>query len=80
MCGRPSGERMNTIVFFEMPNVMYTLKDLGIWDLIYEHCSYFSVPSLREVFRACGFTVKELHELYEGQFLGHRYRCSAGSR
>jgi hypothetical protein len=49
---------------------MYTLKDLGIWDLIYEHCSYFSVPSLREVFRACGFTVKELHELYEGQFLG----------
>jgi SAM-dependent methyltransferase len=64
------GERMNTIVFFEMPNVMYTLKDLGIWDLIYEHCSYFSVPSLREVFRASGFTVKELHELYEGQFLG----------
>ena len=64
------GERMNTIVFFEVPNVMYTLKDLGIWDLIYEHCSYFSVPSLREVFRACGFTVKELHELYEGQFLG----------
>jgi SAM-dependent methyltransferase len=64
------GDRMNTIVFFEVPNVMYTLKDLGIWDLIYEHCSYFSVPSLREVFRACGFTVKELHELYEGQFLG----------
>ncbi len=64
------GDRMNTLVFFEVPNVMYTLKDLGIWDLIYEHCSYFSVPSLREVFRSCGFTVKELHELYEGQFLG----------
>lgn len=64
------GERMNTLVFFEVPNVMYTLKDLGIWDLIYEHCSYFSLASLREVFRACGFRVKELHELYEGQFLG----------
>jgi SAM-dependent methyltransferase len=64
------GDRVKTIVFFEVPNVMYTLKDLGIWDLIYEHCSYFTVPSLREVFRACGFNVKELHELYEGQFLG----------
>jgi len=64
------GDRLSTVVFFEVPNVLYTLKDLGIWDLIYEHCSYFSVPSLREVFRACGFTVTELHELYEGQFLG----------
>lgn len=64
------GSRLETVVFFEVPNVMYTLKDLGIWDLIYEHCSYFSPPSLREVFRSCGFAVKELHELYEGQFLG----------
>jgi len=64
------GDRLSTVVFFEVPHVLYTLKDLGIWDLIYEHCSYFSVPSLREVFRACGFAVKELHELYEGQFLG----------
>ncbi len=64
------GDRHSTVVFFEVPNVLYTLKDLGIWDLIYEHCSYFSVPSLREVFRASGFAVKELHELYEGQFLG----------
>ena len=64
------GNRMETVVFFEVPNVMYTLKDLGIWDLIYEHCSYFSAPSLREVFRSSGFAVQELHELYEGQFLG----------
>jgi SAM-dependent methyltransferase len=64
------GSRMDTVVFFEMPNVLYTLKDLGIWDLIYEHCSYFSPPSLREVFRSSGFAVKELHDLYEGQFLG----------
>jgi SAM-dependent methyltransferase len=64
------GSRTSTVVFFEVPNVLYTLKDLGIWDLIYEHCSYFSGPSLASVFRACGFAVKELHELYEGQFLG----------
>lgn len=72
------GSRMETIVFFEVPNAMYTLKDLGIWDLIYEHCSYFTAPSLREVFRSCGFAVKELHELYEGQFLGIDTVASAG--
>jgi len=74
------GDRLSTVVFFEVPNVLYTLKDLGIWDLIYEHCSYFSVPSLREVFRACGFAVTELHELYEGQFLGIDTVAVSGSQ
>jgi hypothetical protein len=64
------GSRQSAVVFFEVPNVMYTLKDLGIWDLIYEHCSYFSGASLREVFRANAFSVRDQHELYAGQFLG----------
>jgi SAM-dependent methyltransferase len=64
------GSRTSTVVFFEVPNVMYTLKDMGIWDLIYEHCSYFSASSLAVIFSACGFTVREQSELYDGQFLG----------
>jgi hypothetical protein len=58
------------VVFFEVPNVLYTLRDLGIWDLIYEHCSYFSPPSLSHLFRASGFDIRKEEELYEGQFLG----------
>jgi SAM-dependent methyltransferase len=59
-----------TIVFFEVPNVLYTLKDLGIWDLIYEHCSYFSSTSLRTVFKKAGFEVIRDSEEFQGQFLG----------
>lgn len=66
---RAVGNRKNTVLFFEVPNVMYTLKDLGIWDIIYEHCGYFSSPSLARLFLSCGFHVQELTEAFEGQFL-----------
>lgn len=63
------GERQETVTFFEVPNVLYTLHDLGIWDLIYEHCSYFSASSLAEAFRCSGFEVLETRETFGGQFL-----------
>lgn len=66
----------NPVVFFEVPNVMYTLRDLGIWDLIYEHCSYFSPASLITAFSNAGFEVLDTIELYHGQFLGIECRLS----
>jgi SAM-dependent methyltransferase len=63
------GNRSETVVFFEVPSVSFTLRDLGIWDLIYEHCSYFSITSLSRLFALCGFDVCDLAETYEGQFL-----------
>jgi SAM-dependent methyltransferase len=60
---------LKTVTFFEVPNVMYTLRDLGIWDLIYEHCSYFSSSSLVHLFTSCGFSISNLEETYGGQFL-----------
>lgn len=59
----------DTIVFFEVPNVDYTLKDHGIWDLIYEHRSFFSKNSLACLFKSCGFSICNLTETYMGQFL-----------
>jgi len=58
-----------TVVYFEVPNVMFTLKHLGIWDLIYEHCGYFTLRSLAHIFDACGFHVTRLKDGFEGQFL-----------
>lgn len=63
------GNRSETVVFFEVPSVSFTLRDLGIWDLIYEHCSYFGITSLSRLFALCGFDVCDLAEAYEGQFL-----------
>ena len=62
-------DRLSTLVFFEVPNVMFTLKELGIWDLIYEHPSYFSLPSLAMAFNSSGFKVFRVNETFEEQFL-----------
>jgi len=62
------GKNLDTTVFFEVPNVMFTLKDLGIWDLIYEHCGYFSKASIAQLFRSCGFDILALSDAFGGQF------------
>jgi len=66
---RTIGERRDTAVFFEVPNMLRTLRDLAIWDIIYAHCSYFSADSLAYLFSAGGFDVRSLTEEYGGQFL-----------
>ena len=63
------GDRRDTGVFFEVPNVLFTIRDLGIWDIIYEHCSYFSSGSLVRCFIRAGFTVTSVAEEYGTQFL-----------
>ena len=61
--------RMGIPVFFEVPNGLYTLRDGGIWDIIYEHCSYFTPSSLARVFRETGFKPVEVAETFAAQFL-----------
>lgn len=62
-------ENAATPVFFEVPNVRYTLQDGGIWDIIYPHCIYFSAESLQWLFTSCGFGVSSLRESFGGQYL-----------
>ncbi|MFB3904167.1 MAG: methyltransferase domain-containing protein [Acidobacteriota bacterium] len=64
-----SGSDSRPVVFFEVPNVLFTLRDHGVWDLIYEHVSYFSPASLRRAFEQSGFEVEGVDEVYGGQFL-----------
>ncbi len=66
---RAIGEKEGTAVFFEVPNVKYTLVDLGIWDIIYEHCSYFNKESLIWLFSSTDFHVRDVRETFSGQFL-----------
>jgi SAM-dependent methyltransferase len=56
-------------VFLEVPHVLYTLEDLGIWDIIYEHCSYFSIPSLSRLCELAGLRVERAYATYGNQFL-----------
>lgn len=66
---RTIGNRHDTTLFFEVPNALYTLKDMGIWDIIYEHCNYFTATSLANLFIRGGFTPLRVDEQYGGQFL-----------
>ncbi len=61
--------KLDVTVYFEVPNVLFTLNDLGIWDMIYEHCSYFNPLSLAQLLTSCGFQVVDLKEDFDGQFL-----------
>lgn len=67
---RAIGDRLDTVVYFEVPNVDLILDDLSVWDIIYEHCAYFSTTSLADVFARCGFEVRDVVEGYDGQFIG----------
>ena len=69
MLRRMIGNRLNTRVFFEVPNALQIFHKLHVWDIIYEHCSYFTPTSLARTFSSSGFRVCELTEDFEGQFL-----------
>lgn len=56
-------------IYFEVPNVLYTLRDMGIWDIIYEHCSYFSPPAAHQAFVEAGFRPTDIYGNYGDQFL-----------
>lgn len=67
-------------VFFEVPNGLYTLRDGGIWDIIYEHSSYFTPSSLARVFRETGYEPVEVADAFAGQFLTVHARTDAFNR
>ena len=69
MVRRSIGDQPDTIVFFQIPDVVRILRDVAFWDIYYEHCSYFSKGSLARLFRRCGFNVLDLSREYDDQYL-----------
>jgi hypothetical protein len=66
---RSIGARTDTGVFIEVPNGTYTLENFFVWDIIYEHASYFTRDSLEFCLRFSGLRVTRSYETYSGQFL-----------
>jgi SAM-dependent methyltransferase len=63
-------QNKDILFYSEVPNILYTLRDLGIWDLIYEHYSHFTALSLEKLFQKLNLKVINIAENYMGQFLG----------
>lgn len=66
---RSIGNNLQAVVFFQIPNAEYVLRDLAFWDVYYEHCSYFSKASLSYLFRKNGFNVLDTYTDYDDQYL-----------
>ena len=63
------GDKLNTSVFFEVPDTTRILREVAFWDIYYEHCSYFTLGSLARLFRFCRFEVTNLVRDYSDQYL-----------
>lgn len=73
------GERAGAAVYFEVPDAMWTLRERGIWDIIYEHCLYFTAPALSRLMGESGFPPVQARRVYGGQFLMVRARVGAAT-
>jgi hypothetical protein len=63
------GDRLDTVVFFEIPDMGRVLRDQAFEDIYYEHCTYFTPGSLARLFRQEGFEVIDLYLDYGDQYL-----------
>jgi SAM-dependent methyltransferase len=63
------GDRSDVAVFFEVPDTERVLVETAIWDIYYEHCSYFTQGSLARLFHRAGLEPRRLWKAYGGQYL-----------
>lgn len=63
------GERLETVVLFELPDTQRVLDEVAFWDVYYEHCSYFSRGSLGRLFEKHGFDILDIRLAYDDQYL-----------
>ncbi len=69
MIRRTIGDRPGVALFLEVPNALFTIRRHGVWDVIYEHVSYFTPNSLSTLLAATGFHDIQICEVFDGQYL-----------
>jgi hypothetical protein len=62
------GENSRTCFFFAVPNALKAFEEGDYTDIIYEHVSYFTVPSLYSLFSFCGYGVSKIEEFKNESF------------
>lgn len=64
LLGRGSGT-----FYVEVPDATYMLREIALWDVIYEHCTYFTAASLHRLLSGAGLTVVDIGTEFGGQYL-----------
>lgn len=60
-CGRP-------VVYLETPSFEWIVRHGCFWDLVYEHCNYFSHPGLAYLCRRAGFEILDHRPEFNEQY------------
>ena len=61
--------QLNTVVYFDFPYADYTFGNQVIWNVVYEHRSWFSKASLRYLMEQCGFEVLNIGLSWNDEFI-----------
>lgn len=67
--GLLAGAAPDGVLYLEVPDATTMLTETGIYDVIYEHCSYFGAPALQALVRRCGLDVVDVRTSFGGQYL-----------
>lgn len=65
--------------YFEVPNGRTIFRDRHIWDLTYEHVSYFTPQSLHRALSDAGFSILEIGSSFGGQYLDAEVLANDGA-
>jgi hypothetical protein len=57
------------LLYFEVPDATYMVEAPAVWDVIYEHCWYFSEVGLTHLLERCGFEVVDSGRSFGDQYL-----------
>ncbi|RMG27018.1 MAG: methyltransferase domain-containing protein [Bacteroidetes bacterium] len=69
-------DKPETILYFEVPYANYTFGEKIIWNIVYEHRSWFTPQSFRYLFESAGFEVLEVAPCWNDEFLGIEARIN----
>ena len=73
-------EKRQPVIYFEVPNALLVFDKLSVWDLIYEHCLYFTELSLQYVFEVSGFEVLDTFDCFGDQFVNIEASPCSGNK
>ncbi len=59
----------NAVLYFEVPDARKTFSECVLWNVVYEHRSWFTPNSLRYLFELCGFKVLNIEACWRDEFL-----------
>jgi Methyltransferase domain/C-methyltransferase C-terminal domain len=58
-----------SVAFFELPDTGRILDEGAFWDVYYEHCSYFTMGSLRHLFQSSGLSITRMELGFDDQYI-----------